>query len=341
MIHIDGSLGEGGGQVLRTSLALSIVTGQAVSITNIRAKRPKPGLRPQHLSAVKAACEISKGECEGASIGSRSLEFHPQTIRPGRYRFDIGTAGSTSLVLQTIFLPLSKAEVASTITITGGTHVPASPSFHYLDYQWLPFMRRLGLDGTLSLESAGFFPEGGGKISVTVRPCQDVTPVNLVERGKLQQIRGISAFANLDRRIAERQRSQVLRRLGDRYPINDLRVTQLPARHKGTMLLLLAEFEHSQACYFALGEIGKPAERVADEAVDSLLEFLDSGGVIDQYLADQLLLPLAFASGNSRLYTSRVTNHLVTNAAVIQEFVPVRIEIEGEIGHPGMVSIWA
>ena len=339
MVQLDGSLGEGGGQVLRSALALSIVTGKDVSITNIRANRSQPGLRPQHLKAVQAACEISMGLCKGASLGSRFLEFRPQAVRPGRYRFDIGTAGSTSLVLQTIFLPLSQAKVGSSITITGGTHVPASPSFHYLDYHWLPFYRRLGFEGTLRMETAGFFPEGGGKIVATVRPVGDIAPVELIQRGELKQIRGLSAAANLDRRISERQRSQILRRLGDRYPINDLRVTQLPAQNKGTMLLLLAEFEHSQACYFALGELGKPAERVADEAVNSLVAFLESDGAIDQFLADQILLPLAFAKGKSTLRTSRITNHLISNAATIKEFIPVKIEIDGEIGSPGMLTI--
>jgi RNA 3'-phosphate cyclase len=340
MIQIDGSLGEGGGQILRSALTLSIMSGQPFSIKNLRENRSQPGLRPQHLKAVQAAREISQAEVEGADLDSRSLEFHPRTIRPGRYKYDIGTAGSTSLVLQTIFLPLSRAKVASTVTITGGTHVPASPCFHYLDFQWLPFLRRMGFEATLSQELAGFFPEGGGKILATIRPNREVNPVNLLHRGELQQIRGLSASANLDRKIAERQRSQVLRRLGDRYLINDLRVVEMPARSKGTMILLLAEFEFSQACYFALGAPGKPAERVADEAVDSLLEFMQTDGAVDEYLADQILLPLAFAREKASLRTSRITNHLLTNATVIMQFLSTRIEIEGAVGGPGWVSIF-
>jgi RNA 3'-terminal phosphate cyclase (ATP) len=339
MIEIDGSTGEGGGQVLRSALALSMVIGQSFLMTNIRVNRSQPGLRPQHLQAVKAACEISRGQCEGADLGSSSLEFYPQKVHPGRYRFDIGTAGSTSLVLQTILLPLSRAGAASSISIKGGTHVPNSPSFHYLDYQYLPSLRRMGFEGTLNLESAGFYPEGGGKISATIRPIKEIQPLQLVKRGDFKQIRGLSAVANLDRRIAERQRNQVLHRLGDRYLINDLRIAQIPARNKGTTLLLLAEFEHSQACFFSLGELGKPAERVADEAVDSFGDFLESGGAVDHYLADQILLPLSFAAGKSVLRTSRITNHLTTNAAIIQKFVPVRIEIDGEVGSPGTITI--
>jgi RNA 3'-phosphate cyclase len=340
MIQIDGSLGEGGGQILRSALTLSMMSGQPFSIKNLRENRSQPGLRPQHLKAVQAAREISQAEVEGADLDSRSLEFHPRTIRPGRYKYDIGTAGSTSLVLQTIFLPLSRAKVASTVTITGGTHVPASPCFHYLDFQWLPFLRRMGFEAALSQDLAGFFPEGGGKILATIRPNREVNPVNLLHRGELKQIRGLSASANLDRKIAERQRSQVLRRLGDRYLINDLRVVEMPARSKGTLILLLAEFEFSQACYFALGAPGKPAERVADEAVDSLLEFMQTDGAVDEYLADQILLPLAFAREKASLRTSRITNHLLTNATVIMQFLSARIEIEGAVGGPGWVSIF-
>jgi RNA 3'-terminal phosphate cyclase (ATP) len=339
MIQIDGSIGEGGGQVLRSALALSMTTGQGFKMKNIRANRSQPGLRPQHLEAVKAACEISRAQCEGGSIGSTSLEFIPRKIHPGRYRFEIGTAGSTSLVFQTVFLPLSRADVASSISITGGTHVPASPSFHYLDFHWLPFLRRVGFEAAIHLDSAGFYPQGGGKFSGTIRSTKQINPLELVQRGQLKRIRGMSAVANLDRRIAERQRNQVLHQLGDRYPINDLRIAQLPGPSRGTMLLLLVEFEYTQACYFALGELGKPAERVADEAVESFESFIVSDGAIDQYLADQLLLPLSFASGNSIFKTSQVTNHLITNAAIIQKFLEVNLEIEGDIGRPGIIRI--
>lgn len=252
---------------------------------------------------------------------------------------DIGTAGSTSLVLQTIFLPLALAGAGSTATITGGTHVNWSPSYHYLELQWLPFMRKIGLDADLKLEQAGFYPEGGGRITVAIRPNSAIKPLQLTDRGPLRQIRGISAIANLPRHIAERQREQVIRRMGARYYLSDIRLVQLPARFKGTMMLLLAEFENSQACYFSLGELGKPAERVADEAVDQMEEFLATDGAIDQYLADQLLLPLALARGQSRLRTSAITQHLITNAEVIRQFLPVTIDIAGRLGEPGLISI--
>jgi RNA 3'-phosphate cyclase len=339
MIHIDGSQGEGGGQVLRSSLSLSLMTQKELEITNIRAGRAKPGLRAQHLKAVEAATLIGRAQVSGADLGSTALAFHPTRIEPGRYHFDIGTAGATMLVLQTIFLPLAMAGTKSTVTITGGTHVKWSPSYHYLELQWLPFMRRIGCQADLNMEWAGYYPEGGGRITATISACEKTSHLELTERGNLKQIRGLSAISNLPRHIAKRQREQVLRRIGDRYYLSDIRLVELASRFKGTMLLLLAEFEHSQACYFSLGELGKPAERVADEAIDELEEFLSTDGAIDQYLADQMLLPLSFASGPSRLRTSKITRHLLTNAEVLRSFLPVQIDIEGDFGKPGLICI--
>jgi RNA 3'-phosphate cyclase len=339
MIHIDGSQGEGGGQVLRSCLSLSLLTQKELEITNIRAGRSNPGLRPQHLKAVEAAAVIGTAQVSGADLGSTALAFRPTRIEPGRYHFDIGTAGATTLVLQTIFLPLAMSGTKSTVTITGGTHVRWSPSYHYLELQWLPFMRRIGCQADLNMELAGYYPKGGGRITSTISACEKTNPLELTERGNLKQIRGLSAISNLPRHIAKRQREQVLRRIGDRYYLSDIRLVELASRFKGTMLLLLAEFEHSQACYFSLGELGKPAERVADEAIDELEEFLSTDGAIDQYLADQMLLPLSFASGPSRLRTSKITRHLLTNAEVLRSFLPVQIDIEGDFGNPGLISI--
>jgi len=389
MIEIDGSLGEGGGQVLRSALTLSIMTGQATRITNIRARRKKPGLQAQHLAAVHAAAAISDAEVEGACLDASELRFQPGAVRPGAYRFDIGTAGATSLVLQTIFLPLAlhtdlrgfgnREGLSSEITLTGGTHVPWSPCFHYLTMQWLPALRRIGLDGELTLVAAGFYPQGGGQIVARIEPApltpqtwgEEDTPkvggrgaqdssriggaeaqnspriggrgaiaaLDLPERGALRGIRGISVVANLPISIAERQRDQAVRRLAGQHRRVEIDVETLPATFKGTVLLLLAEFRHGSACYFGLGALGKPAERVADEAVDRLEAFLAGSGAIDQYLADQLLLPLAFASGESRFRTAQVTQHLLTNAEVIRAFGVAEIEIAQERGKEGVVRV--
>jgi RNA 3'-terminal phosphate cyclase (ATP) len=339
MIHIDGSLGEGGGQVLRSSLACSILTGQALRITGIRARRSQPGLRPQHLKSVDAAAAVSKANVQGAAHGSTSLVFEPQEIRSGRYKFDIGTAGATTLVLQTIMLPLSFAPSASTVMISGGTHVPWSPCFHFIDLHWLPFLHQIGYNAQVSLDQAGFYPQGGGRITTNIRPASPVTPLDLTRRGELLHIRGISAVANLDISIAERQKLRALRRLESRCADTKIKITRLPSPGKGTLLLLLAEFEHSRCCYFALGERGLPAEQVADQAVDALEAFLETDGAVDQYLADQLLLPLALAKEGSTISTSSISAHLTANAAVLQAFLPVEFDIQGEIGKPGLVRI--
>jgi RNA 3'-phosphate cyclase len=344
LLEIDGALGEGGGQVLRTCLTLSILTGKPIFIRNIRAKRSKHGLLAQHLMSVDAAAAISKAHVEGAFLGSTSLTFRPTEIRSGRYKFEINTAGSTSLVLQTIFFPLSRATSASSVIITGGTHVRWSPCYHYLALQWLPYVQRMGFDMNIELVSAGYYPKGGGKINSVIRPANCVHPIILNSRGKLIRITGISAVSNLNIEIAERQKRQALGRVLSKsnlieQPEIHIKNHELSSSNKGTILLLLAEFENSRACFYGLGEVGKPAERVADEAVDALLEFIDTGAAIDQYLADQLLLPTSFADGTSLLHTSLVTQHLLTNAEIIRQFLPVSILIDGGIGNPGMISI--
>jgi RNA 3'-terminal phosphate cyclase (ATP) len=295
----------------------------------------------QHLQSVDAAAAIGKAEVRGAALHSQQLFFRPTGIRSGRFKFEIGTAGAASLVLQTIFLPLSQAESASTVIISGGTHVKWSPTFHYLDLNWLPYLKQMGFDARLTLDQAGFYPEGGGRITATIRPAKTISPLRLTERGRLLRIRGVSAVANLDQSIADRQKRQAMRRLQDLAPGVEVKIKteQLPAPFKGTLLLLLAEFENSHCCYDALGALGKPAEAVADEAVDGLAAFLQTDGAIDEHLADQLLLPLSQASGPSEIRTSRVTDHLLTNAAVLRAFLPVQIDIQGQLGEPALVRV--
>ena len=343
LIEIDGAQGEGGGQVLRSALTLSALTGHGVYLYNIRASRSKPGLMAQHLKSVDATAAVCKASVDGASINSTSLTFRPSGLRSGRYRFEIGTAGATSLVLQTIFLPLSFLSSSSSVMISGGTHVPWSPCYHYLALNWLPVLQQMGFDAQVDFEQAGFYPSGGGRIQSTIRPAIAISPLTLTERGKLLHIHGISAVANLPISIADRQKRQALLRLQKLYlgtaPELRIQVQQLQSPAKGTFLLLLAEFESGRCCYFGLGALGKPAERVADEAVDALLSFLDTDGAIDQYLADQLLIPLSLANGPSELCTSRVTEHLLTNAAVLHAFLPTRIEIQGALGQPGLIRV--
>jgi RNA 3'-terminal phosphate cyclase (ATP) len=344
MIEIDGSHGEGGGQVLRTSLALSIISGQAFHIANIREHRSKSGLMAQHLKSVDAAAAISKARVEGAKLYSSALTFSPSEIRSGRYRFDIGTAGAATLVLQTILIPLSLANTASSIIISGGTHVPWSPCFDYLSLQWLYYLQQTGFDARISLDQAGFYPKGGGRISATVRPAKPISPLHLTQRGSLQKIVGISAVANLPLNIAERQRRQAILRMQELHWGNStlnirIKIENLHSPVKGTFLLLLAQFEGGRSCYFALGKLGKPAERVADEAVDALDSFMKTDGVVDQYLVDQLLIPLSLSKGESEVHTSIITPHTLTNAEIIRAFLPARIIVNGEPGQPGSILI--
>lgn len=341
MIEIDGSMGEGGGQVLRSALSLSLLTGQAFTVTNIRANRSKPGLRPQHLAAVQAAGRISAAALDGDRVGSQWITFVPGPLKPGGYHFDIGTAGATALVLQTLLLPLAMAEGASRLSISGGTHVPWSPCFHYLDWHWRPLLARLGIQFDLTLAMAGFYPRGGGELLARIPGCAQPVGLDLQERGALQRIRGISAVANLPLEIAERQRRQTLKRLKMLTPrvAVEVVVESLPARSRGTLLMLLAEFEYSQACFSSLGALGKPAERVADEAVDELSLFLSTDGAVDPWLADQLLLPLSLAKETSMVRTSRVTRHLLTNAELIRHFLPVRISVDGALDEAAMVRL--
>ena len=334
LLHLDGAMGEGGGQVLRSALALSILTHRPIHLTNLRARRSKPGLQPQHLKAVEAAATICGGQVRGAALHSQQLFFEPGKIHGGRYRFDIGTAGAAPLVLQTIYLPLAFASSTSSVTITGGTHVPFSPCYHYLERAWLPVLEAAGFWLRIGLEQAGFYPRGGGEIQVQIRPVKTIEPLRCQERGSLVRIRGISAVANLDEDIARRQKHQALRRLEPRCRDSKIEIVHLPSPGKGTMLMVQAEFEHSggqraSGYYFGLGAIGKRAEQVADEAVDALENFIAGDGTLDEYLADQLLLPLAFADGPSAYRTARLTLHLLTNAKELQAILTARVQYDG------------
>lgn len=339
MIKIDGSFGEGGGQILRTALALSAIEKKPFEMFNIRTGRKKPGLAAQHLQCVEALAQICDAEVSGARVGSLSLRFYPGEIKSGDYCFEIGTAGSVSLVLQTIFLPLSLIEGSSSVIIRGGTHVPFSPCFHYLKDQWLFYLKKIGFDARLEMVRAGFYPKGGGEINIFIRHVEKVYPLVLIERGRLLKVRGVSAVGNLDLRIAERQKKQAMKRMSTINTSPEIEVINMPSFARGTMLLLICEYENSQCCYFSLGAIGKRAEQVADEACDGLDYFLETKGVIDEHLSDQIILPLSLTTDTSRFITPKITPHLLTNAEVINLFSNMRIQIKGKPGGEGEVLI--
>jgi RNA 3'-terminal phosphate cyclase (ATP) len=330
-IQIDGSFGEGGGQILRTSLSLSIITGKPFEIINIRAGREKPGLRPQHLVSVGSAGRISSAHLEGAEVGSLRLRFIPREVESGEYEFDIGTAGATSLVFQTIFFPLAlKGKSGSIVTIRGGTHVPLSPTIEFLQEEWLLFMKRIGFRGELKLKRAGFYPKGGGEIISCIEPVETISPLEIKERGNLVEVFGISGVGALPKGIAERGREKVLQLLkGNNIP-HIVEIRELSSYGQGAIVFLRAVFENTTVSYSTLGEIGKRIEVVAEDACQKLLGFLRSDATVDENMADQLILPLTLASGKSCFRIPKVTMHFKTNAEVVKRFLDgVNIQFEG------------
>ncbi len=339
MIEIDGSQGEGGGQILRTALTLSLITGKSFRLRRIRARRSKPGLMPQHLAALKAAAEISHAKVEDARLGSKRIVFNPGTTLAGDYHFRIGTAGSTSLLFQCIYLPLSLAGGSSSVQIEGGTHVSWSPSFDYLSLNWNHHLQKMGLRIQLDLRLAGYYPRGGGALHAEISHSEVLRGMNLMERGELERIRCLSLTSNLPEHVAERQAKRASTRLSEYAGALEQRIAQTPSPGIGSTLVLLGEFERTTGCYFGLGAKGKSAETVADEAVDQFQKFIRRDGALDPFLADQILLPLVFAEGESKFSTSEVTQHLLTNAEVIHAFTRAQIEISGGLGECGSVHI--
>ena len=339
-VSLDGSLGEGGGQVLRTSLALSIITRRPLCLSNIRARRPKPGLQPQHLAAVRAAARISSGSVTGDAIGSQQIQFSPGSVGAGPYAFDVGTAGSSTLVFQTVFLPLALSGGTVSAAFRGGTHNPWAPAFPYLDRVFLPAVRGIGLEGTLRLERAGWYPRGQGEFEARITPGQGPQPLRLENRGALQRVTCYSASSGLPEHVRQRQADHAAKRPRSRRLKARVEQEDLPSPGVGSVLFLLAEFDGCAAGFTGLGARGKPAERVADEACEALFAFLDvPDAPVDPHLADQIALPLALAAGESRYRTSQVTGHLLTNLHMIGQFLPIRWHVDAPEGQPGTVTI--
>lgn len=339
LVTLDGSSGEGGGQILRTALSLSLLTGQPFRIVKIRANREKPGLRPQHLKAVESAAELSGGRVEGAAVGSRDLTFRPASYTPRDLALDIGTAGSTALVLHTLCLPLAlRAEQPVRLTLTGGTFNTHAPSFPFLETTWRSYLSIMGVPVSVAMPSAGFYPRGGGRLDAWIEPAQ-LEPFQRLDRGPLAHIHGFAGVANLNLGIAERMRDQALARLAERGLSADIAVGTWPGSVPGAAISLTAEHDGIPTTFVGLGERGKLAERVADEAVEELLAHEEAGGVVDVHSADQLLLPLALASGSSEYSVSVVTDHLRTNIDTIQAFLDRSIYVVEPSEGPGRVVI--
>jgi RNA 3'-terminal phosphate cyclase (ATP) len=335
-IDIDGSVGEGGGQILRSALTLSLVTGRPFRIDHIRAGRAKPGLLRQHLTAVHAAASISGARVSGADLGSSTLEFAPGQIAGGEYRLAVGTAGSATLVLQAVLPALLVASRPARLTLEGGTHNPYAPPFDFLSKTFLPLLRRMGASVDLVLDTYGFYPAGGGRFTVSIDPCTRLTPLTLLERG-IVTVRARGLVASLPGKIAKRELGVVRQRLGlDRTQcrIEEIETSIGP----GNVLLIEVESAELTEVVTGFGVKGVTAEQVAAGACDEVDAYLRAGVPVGVHLADQLLVPMALADGGA-FRTLTPSGHTSTNADVIRKFLDVPISIEQEQGDVYRVAV--
>jgi RNA 3'-terminal phosphate cyclase (ATP) len=333
MINIDGSIGEGGGQILRTSLALSMCTGKPFCLQNLRAKRPKPGLLRQHLTAVQAAAAICGGEVLGAEIFAPEVMFVPGPVRAGNWKFSIGTAGSATLVLQTVLPALLGAASPSTVTLEGGTHNPFSPPFHFIARVFLPLLKMMGVESTAEISQWGFYPAGGGKVSFTLTPpAAGLKQVDLSERGELVRADILTAVAKIPFSIAEDEKEQIVHSV--RFPITEAKAIEAPSIGPGNVAMLACEFANSRALFTAFGQMGVSRKKVAHEVSSAANRLYKTGVAVDEHLADQLLIPMALAGGG-RFSTIAPTPHTTTNIEIIRRFLDIDIRCE-----PGDRNRW-
>lgn len=328
VLTIDGSIGEGGGQVLRTALSLSLVTGQAFRVEKIRAGRAKPGLARQHLTCVQAAAEVGGASVEGAELGSQRLVFRPKRVRAGDFRFAIGTAGSTTLVLQTVLPALLGADGPSTVSLGGGTHNPLAPPFDFLQLVFAPALRAMGASLDLQLLRHGFAPAGGGAVAATIGPSR-LRPPTWLQRTTSGLPRARALVAGLPKSVAERELAVVRRRLG-LHP-EQLRIDVVDATGPGNMLVLEFPGAPIGEVIAVPGERGVTAEQVADRACAQATTFLAEDAPVGEHLADQLLLPVALAGGGA-FRTLRPSLHTTTNARIVELFLPVRFAVHDDDG---------
>ncbi len=326
MITIDGSQGEGGGQILRTSLALSLVTGQPFRIVNIRARRKKPGLMRQHLTAVQASAIIGNAQVDGDSIGSQQLTFIPKSINAGKFTFSTGSAGSATLVFQTILPALMLANHQSEIVLEGGTHNPFAPPYDFLSQTFLSLVNQMGVDVKINLDRYGFYPAGGGKITASIIPSQKLNGFDLSERGEINSFEARALVANLSGSIGHRECKTIGEILS--WPKNNLKVVEVKnATGPGNAVVIEIAAAHITEIFTAFGERGVPAETVASQVAREAQEYLAADIPVDSHLADQLLIPFALAKSGSYV-TMPLTRHSITNMKVVQLFLGTSINVE-------------
>lgn len=339
MIVIDGSQGEGGGQMLRTALSLSLVTGKPFRMHDIRGKRSRPGVMRQHVTAVEAACAIGGAKCAELAVGASDLTFVPERVKPGEYRFAVGAAGSTSLVLQTLLPPLMLAERPSRLVLEGGTHNIHAPPFDFIERVFLPVINRMGPQITARLVRHGFYPAGGGRIEIDIVPSASLGCLELLQRGQRRWIEARAVVAALPEDIALRELAAVEKILG--WPGESSRIDQLPDEvGPGNIVILEARFEHCTEIVSGFGKLGVSAQSVGDKAAKRMAGYLASEAFAGPYLGDQLLLPMALA-GRGRFSTVKPSQHARTGAEVIAQFLDVSIDFEEQENGTHVVSVVA
>ena len=342
MLVIDGSQGEGGGQVLRTSLSLAALTGRSFRIKNIRANRSRPGLRPQHLTAVRAVAALCDADLAGDELDSTTVTFRPGSRpRGGEYAIDVTaasqagrSAGAVTLILQAVLWPLLFAGEKSQITIRGGTFVPFSPPYHYLAEVARPAFERLGASFTTDLQSWGWMAAGGGEIAVAIEPVAGLQSVRFEPVGETK-VGGIAAVTNLPSHIPHRMARRAHNLLSEAGLAPSVQPLRERGQGPGAGIVLWLD----QAGFSSLGRKGLPADKVAEAAVAELLAFVDNGAAVDHHLADQLLAPMALAHGKSSFTTDNLTRHTMTNANLLRQWLNVSITVDGVIGKPGRVWV--
>lgn len=324
IIEIDGK--DGGGQLLRSALSLALCTGTGFRMQGIRAGRNRPGLLRQHLACIAAACAVGGGEAVDATPGSTKLTFKPGRVLAGDYSFAIGSAGSTSLVLQTVLPALWQAAAPSRVRVEGGTHNPLAPSTDFLQQTYLPTLARMDVQVALDLECHGFYPAGGGVVTASVQPCRALKPLSMLSRGALEGMVATALLSALAAGIGRRELSVLGKRLG--LGEEDLHLRSIrPAIGPGNALSVCVRHLDHLELFSACGERGVSAEVVAERLALQVKRYLASPACIGEHLADQLLLPMALAGGGE-FTTCIASGHLRSNAALIEKFVAVEIDIE-------------
>jgi RNA 3'-terminal phosphate cyclase (ATP) len=324
VLQLNGSMGEGGGQILRTALSLSLCLQRPFRIVDIRSQRRKPGLQRQHLAAVRAAAEVGRAEVQGAELGSTELSFFPAAIAGGDYLFDIGSAGSTMLVLQTLLPPLLQADSPSRLVLRGGTHNPLAPSYEFMQQAFLPLLSRMGARVEMQLVRPGYYPAGGGEVRATLHPLQSLQPLFLEQRGAIRRIHAVATVSRLPGHIAQRELQVVGGALGLEPDALEVQHEQR-AYSPGNTVQVTVESECCTEVITGVGQRGLPAEVVAEKVVQQAKRYLAANVPVGPYLADQLLLPLALAGGGAFL-TVAPDRHTPTNIEIIRRFLPLSFD---------------